>query len=50
MNDDLQEKLIEAVRKYPCVWDVTSLSFKDKDCKAKENAWKSVPEEVKVCN
>ena len=46
MNEDLLEKLIEAVRKFASLWDVTSKSFKDS--KAKENAWKSVAEEVKL--
>ena len=39
-----EEKLIEAVRAFPCLWDVTSRSFKDS--RAKENAWKCVAEEV----
>ena len=46
MNEDFPEKLIEAVRKFVCLWDVTSKSFKD--TKAKENAWKSVVQEVKL--
>ena len=41
---DDPEKLIEAVRKFACIWDVTLKCFKDS--KAKENAWKSVAEEV----
>ena len=45
MGDDFQEKLIEGVRKFPCLWDVASKSFKD--IKAKENSWKAVAEEVK---
>ena len=32
------EKLIEAVRTFPCLWRVSSKAYKDK--RAKENAWK----------
>ena len=39
-----EEKLIEAVRVYPCLWDVSQRCFKD--IIAKENAWKKVAEEV----
>ena len=46
MNEDFPEKLIVAVRKFVCLWDVTSKSFTD--IKAKENAWKKVAEEVKL--
>ena len=44
--DDINhhEKLIEAVRKYPCIWDMSSKSYKDS--KAKENAWTQVSNEV----
>lgn len=38
------ESLIEAVKKFQCLWDVASKSYKD--TKAKENAWKAVAEEV----
>ena len=38
------EKLIEAVREYPCLWQVTSKSYKD--VKAKENSWKAVAAQV----
>ena len=31
------EKLVESVREYPCLWHVCS-----KDIRAKENAWKEV--------
>ena len=41
-----EEKLIEAVRMFPCLWNVTSRAFKDS--KAKENAWKSVASQVSV--
>ena len=36
----MEEKLIEVVRTYSRLLEVTSRSFKDS--KAKENAWKSV--------
>ena len=35
MNEDLQEELIETVRKFASLWDVTSKSLKDN--KAKEH-------------
>ena len=38
------EKLIEAVRAFPCLWQVSSKSYKD--VKAKENAWKLVANQV----
>ena len=34
------EKLIESVREYPCLWRVCSKAYKD--IRAKENAWKEV--------
>ena len=34
------EKLIESVREYPCLWRVCSKAYKD--IQAKENAWKEV--------
>ena len=40
-----EEKLIEAVRSFPCILDVSSKSYKD--LRARENAWKLVAEEVK---
>ena len=39
------EKLIEAVRCYPCLWDVTKTCYKD--TRARENAWKEVVIEVR---
>ena len=39
------EKLIEAVRCFPCLWDVTKTSYKD--ARAKENAWKEVVIQVR---
>ena len=35
-----EEKLIESVRGFPCLWQVSAKSYKD--IKAKENAWKVV--------
>ena len=32
--------MIEAVRDFPCLWQVSSRSYKD--IRAKENAWKAV--------
>ena len=40
----MNEKLIEAVRNFTSLWDVSSKSYKDARCK--ENAWKEVSEEV----
>ena len=34
------EKLVEAVKSYPCLWQVTSCAYKD--IIAKINAWKEV--------
>ena len=42
--EQMEEKLIEAVRGFPCLWQVTSRAFKD--IKAKENAWKAIASEV----
>ena len=39
-----EEQLIEAVRKRICLWQVSSLSYKD--LHVKENAWKEVALEV----
>ena len=44
MNAD--EKLIEAVREYPCLWLVNSKTYKD--AVAKGNAWKEVASQVKA--
>ena len=40
-----EEKLIESVRGFPCLWQVSAKSYKD--IKAKENAWKVVCSEVR---
>ena len=39
------EKLIEAVRTYPCIWHESSKSYKD--IIVKENSWKEVA--LQVC-
>ena len=44
MADD--ESLIEAVRRFECLWKVRSKAYKD--LRAKENAWKKVADEVSL--
>ena len=39
------ERLIEAVRSFPCLWNVSSKGYKD--LRARENAWKEVTVEVR---
>ena len=39
-----EERLIEAVRRKDCLWNISSMSYKD--LRAKENAWKEVSVEV----
>ena len=39
-----EEKLIEEVREFPCIWDTSSWSYKDQ--RARENAWKHVAQVV----
>ena len=39
-----EEKVSEAVRTFPCVWQVNSPVYRD--IKAKENAWNKVAIEV----
>ena len=39
-----EEKLIEAIRSLPCLWQVSSKSYRDQ--RARENAWKEVAEAV----
>ena len=41
------EGLIEAVREFPCLWQVSSKSYRD--LRAKENAWTQVASKVKSC-
>ena len=38
------KKLIEAVHYFPCLWQVSSKSYKD--ARARENAWKEVANQV----
>ncbi|KAL5471568.1 hypothetical protein EMCRGX_G029695 [Ephydatia muelleri] len=42
----MTEGFIEAVREFPCLWNVSSKSFKD--VHAKENAWKAIAEKLKA--
>ena len=47
----MEEKLIEAVHGFPCLWQISSHAYKD--LRAKENAWKEVALKVSVlamCN
>ena len=39
-----EEKLVESVRRYSCLWQVSSTVFKD--LWAKENTWKEVDSQV----
>ena len=39
-----EEKLIESVRDFPCLWNISCKAYKDQ--RAKENAWKSVTKEA----
>ena len=41
----MEEKLTEAVRGFPCLWQVSSRAYKD--LRAKENAWKEVASKVR---
>jgi hypothetical protein len=38
------ESLIEAVRQFPCIWQVNSKSYKDR--RGRENTWKAVSSSV----
>ena len=40
------EKLVEAVRSFPCLWQVRTKAYKD--LTAKENSWKQVAKQVSV--
>ena len=40
------EGLVEAVRSFPCLWEVTCKTYKD--ARAKENAWKQVASQVSI--
>ena len=39
-----EEKLIEEIREFPCIWDTSSRSYKDQ--RAREDAWKHVAQVV----
>ena len=41
---ELDEKLVEAVCRFACLWQVNSKAYKDNI--AKENAWKAIGEQV----
>ena len=43
--ETMEEKLIEAVRSFPCLWKPKARSYKD--VRAKENAWKEVASQVR---
>ena len=43
-NAIANERLIDVVRKYPCLWEVSSQSHKDKI--AKSNSWDAVRSEL----
>ena len=45
-SDDFQETLVEAIRKYPCLWDQRERAYRDK--RKKEEAWLAVKKEVDV--
>ena len=42
----MEVKLIEAVRLFPCLWQVTNPSYKD--LRARQNAWIEVASQVKL--
>ena len=44
MCQKMKEKLIEAVRACPCLWQVSSCAYKDQ--RAMENAWEEVESKV----
>ena len=39
-SQDVDEKLIEALRDFPCLWKINTKQYRDK--RTKENAWKLV--------
>ena len=43
---DVDEKITDAVHEFPCLWEVSSKAYKDKDAIAKGNAWKEVSNKV----
>ena len=40
-----EEKLIEAIRSFPCLWQISNRFYRDQ--RARENAWKQVAHEVR---
>ena len=46
MADDFLEKVCKGVMRFPCLWDISSKSFKDS--KAKEIAWNTIADEVNL--
>ena len=40
-----EEKLIDCVRCYPCLWQVSSKGYKD--IRAKDNAWREISVQVR---
>ena len=40
MEQEMEEKLIESVRDFPCLWQTGSKSYRD--LRARENSWKEV--------
>ena len=40
----MDEKLVEAVRTFPCLWQVSTKSYKN--ARARENSWKQVASQV----
>lgn len=44
MSDTIEEKLIELVRAFPCLWRPKADGYRD--LIAKENAWKEVAKQV----
>ena len=41
-----EEKLIETVRGFPCLWQVSALSYRDS--RVKENSWKLVASQISI--
>ena len=43
---DFEEKLVEAVHSFPCLWQTTSKCYRD--IRARDNTWKEVVQQVKL--
>ena len=43
-----EEKLFDAVRSFPCLWNTKEKCYKDQ--RARGNAWKEVESLVSICN